>query len=224
MGNSKSSVFFKKDDGVRAMKNCYSEELDSYYTIRPECLAEVPKTRFKSRVGKTLSERRWKAAFSKDGYLDIAAVLRRIQRGIDVLEIPNSHTEGLSNWKLERLKMLLSLVGKVVHLLSNEQNDGAATTLYSFLVLHYLIVLPLSVFLFLLSTLHDAVNVMQGFIHQLKGQPGSSCWVVLILKAHLRKETGLDSNEGNDGGAKMLSVVLVPTVSYRGSSSGGVKI
>ncbi|XP_016565546.2 rab GTPase-activating protein 22 isoform X2 [Capsicum annuum] len=81
MGNSKSSVFFKKDDGVRAMKNCYSEELDSYYTIRPECLAEVPKTRFKSRVGKTLSERRWKAAFSKDGYLDIAAVLRRIQRG-----------------------------------------------------------------------------------------------------------------------------------------------
>ncbi|CAN4093223.1 unnamed protein product [Withania somnifera] len=80
MGNSESSVAFRKD-GFFAMKNSYSEELDSYYPVRPECLADVPKTRFKSRVGKTLSERRWKAAFSKDGYLDIAAVLRRIQRG-----------------------------------------------------------------------------------------------------------------------------------------------
>ncbi|KAK4344742.1 hypothetical protein RND71_034918 [Anisodus tanguticus] len=80
MGNSKSSVAFKKDGG-RAMKNSSSEELDSYYPVRPECLADVPKTRFKARVGKTLSERRWKAAFSKEGYLDIAGVLRRIQRG-----------------------------------------------------------------------------------------------------------------------------------------------
>ncbi|KAJ8534648.1 hypothetical protein K7X08_016376 [Anisodus acutangulus] len=80
MGNSKSSIAFKKDGG-RAMKNSSSEELDSYYPVRPECLAGVPKTRFKARVGKTLSERRWKAAFSKEGYLDIAGVLRRIQRG-----------------------------------------------------------------------------------------------------------------------------------------------
>ncbi|CAN4091572.1 unnamed protein product [Withania somnifera] len=63
------------------MKNSYSEELDTYYPVRPECQADVPKTRFKSKVGKTLSERRWKAAFSKDGYLDIPAVLRRIQQG-----------------------------------------------------------------------------------------------------------------------------------------------
>ncbi|XP_009771741.1 rab GTPase-activating protein 22-like isoform X2 [Nicotiana sylvestris] len=63
------------------MKNSSSEELDSYYPVRPECLADVPKTRFKARVGKTLSERRWNAAFSKEGYLDIAGVLRRIQRG-----------------------------------------------------------------------------------------------------------------------------------------------
>ncbi|XP_059297840.1 rab GTPase-activating protein 22-like isoform X2 [Lycium ferocissimum] len=67
--------------GGGAMKNLSSEELDSYYPVRPECLADVPKTRFKARVGKTLSERRWKAAFSKEGYLDIAGVLRRIQRG-----------------------------------------------------------------------------------------------------------------------------------------------
>lgn len=36
--------------GVRAMKNSSSEELDSYYPVRPECLADVPKTRFKARV------------------------------------------------------------------------------------------------------------------------------------------------------------------------------
>ncbi|KAF7804619.1 TBC1 domain family member 15-like isoform X1 [Senna tora] len=32
-------------------------------------------------AGKTLSARRWHASFSQDGYLDIAKVLRRIQRG-----------------------------------------------------------------------------------------------------------------------------------------------
>ncbi|CAA2933572.1 TBC1 domain family member 15 [Olea europaea var. sylvestris] len=58
-----------------------TEELDSYFPIKPECQADVPKTRFKARVGKTLSPRRWHAAFSEDGHLDIAGVLRRIQRG-----------------------------------------------------------------------------------------------------------------------------------------------
>lgn len=57
------------------------EDLDSYYPVRPECQADVPKVRFKARAGKTLSARRWHAAFSEDGHLDIAKVLRRIQRG-----------------------------------------------------------------------------------------------------------------------------------------------
>ncbi|KAL0435576.1 UNVERIFIED_CONTAM: TBC1 domain family member 15 [Sesamum radiatum] len=61
--------------------NSATEELDAYYPIRPECQADVAKTRFKARVGKTLSPRRWNAAFSQDGRLDIAGVLRRIQRG-----------------------------------------------------------------------------------------------------------------------------------------------
>ncbi|PIN04709.1 Ypt/Rab-specific GTPase-activating protein GYP7 [Handroanthus impetiginosus] len=61
--------------------NSATEELNSYYPTRPECQADVPKTRFKARVGKTLSPRRWNAAFSQDGHLDIAGVLRRIQRG-----------------------------------------------------------------------------------------------------------------------------------------------
>ncbi|CAN1245209.1 TBC1 domain family member 15 [Linum grandiflorum] len=56
-------------------------EIGDFYPIRPECIADVPKTRFKPRAGKTLSARRWHAAFSEDGHLDIAPVLRRIQRG-----------------------------------------------------------------------------------------------------------------------------------------------
>ncbi|XP_051141712.1 rab GTPase-activating protein 22-like [Andrographis paniculata] len=58
-----------------------TEELDAYYPIRPECQADVPVTRFKARVGKTLSPRRWNAAFSQDGCVDFAGVLRRIQKG-----------------------------------------------------------------------------------------------------------------------------------------------
>nr|XP_009757947.1 PREDICTED: TBC1 domain family member 15-like isoform X1 [Nicotiana sylvestris] len=57
------------------------EEVDSYFPVRTECQADVPKTFFRPKVGKTLSERRWNAAFSQEGYLDIAGVLRRIQRG-----------------------------------------------------------------------------------------------------------------------------------------------
>ncbi|KAK9057389.1 hypothetical protein SSX86_022224 [Deinandra increscens subsp. villosa] len=56
-------------------------DMESFFPIRPDCQQLVPKTRFKPKVGKTLSERRWNAAFDKDGRLDIAGVLRRIQRG-----------------------------------------------------------------------------------------------------------------------------------------------
>ncbi|CAH1420074.1 unnamed protein product [Lactuca virosa] len=56
-------------------------DMEDFFPVRPECQELVPKTRFKPKVGKTLSERRWNAAFDKDGHLDIAGVLRRIQRG-----------------------------------------------------------------------------------------------------------------------------------------------
>ncbi|XP_039034227.1 TBC1 domain family member 15-like isoform X2 [Hibiscus syriacus] len=56
------------------------EAADSYYTVRPEC-TDVPRTRFKIKPGKTLSARRWQAAFSPDGHLDIGKTLRRIQHG-----------------------------------------------------------------------------------------------------------------------------------------------
>ncbi|XVE72903.1 hypothetical protein DITRI_Ditri11bG0075500 [Diplodiscus trichospermus] len=62
-------------------RNAGTEELEAFYPIRPECVADIPKTRFRPRAGKTLSARRWHAAFSEDGHLDIAKVLRRIQRG-----------------------------------------------------------------------------------------------------------------------------------------------
>ncbi|XP_054811040.1 rab GTPase-activating protein 22-like [Prosopis cineraria] len=57
------------------------EPADSYYEIRPECIDDVPKTRFKIKAGKTLSVRKWQAAFNPDGYLDIGKTLSRIQRG-----------------------------------------------------------------------------------------------------------------------------------------------
>ncbi|KAK9269592.1 hypothetical protein L1049_001368 [Liquidambar formosana] len=53
---------------------------DSFYEVRPEC-TDVPKTRFKVKAGKTLSARRWQAAFTPEGYLDIGKTLSRIQRG-----------------------------------------------------------------------------------------------------------------------------------------------
>lgn len=56
-------------------------ELDSRFAIKPECQADVPKTHFRPRRRKTLSERRWKAAFSEDGHLDIVGALKRIQKG-----------------------------------------------------------------------------------------------------------------------------------------------
>ncbi|XP_039039429.1 TBC1 domain family member 15-like [Hibiscus syriacus] len=67
-----AKIFGKKDG---------TEELETFYPIRPECVADMPKTRFRPRAGKTLSGRRWHTAFSEEGRLDMAKVLRRIQRG-----------------------------------------------------------------------------------------------------------------------------------------------
>ncbi|CAK9321860.1 unnamed protein product [Citrullus colocynthis] len=53
---------------------------DSFYEVRPEC-TDVPKTRFKIRAGKTLSVRKWQAAFNPEGQLDISKTLNRIHRG-----------------------------------------------------------------------------------------------------------------------------------------------
>ncbi|KAF3453513.1 hypothetical protein FNV43_RR03953 [Rhamnella rubrinervis] len=53
---------------------------DSFYEVRPEC-TDVPKSRFKIKAGKTLSVRKWQAAFTPEGYLDISKTLSRIQHG-----------------------------------------------------------------------------------------------------------------------------------------------
>lgn len=42
------------------------------------------------QAGKTLSERRWRAAFSPEGYLDIGRTLSRIHRGVIAFSIINS--------------------------------------------------------------------------------------------------------------------------------------
>ncbi|XP_057506643.1 uncharacterized protein LOC130789883 isoform X1 [Actinidia eriantha] len=53
---------------------------DSFYEVRPEC-TDVPKTKFKIKAGKTLSVRKWQAAFTPEGQLDIGRTLSRIHRG-----------------------------------------------------------------------------------------------------------------------------------------------
>ncbi|KAK2380941.1 hypothetical protein P8452_37066 [Trifolium repens] len=53
---------------------------DSFYETRPEC-TDVPKSKFRIKAGKTLSARKWHAAFSPEGYLDIGKTLDRIHRG-----------------------------------------------------------------------------------------------------------------------------------------------
>ncbi|KAJ4968563.1 hypothetical protein NE237_015264 [Protea cynaroides] len=63
------------------MNSASAEDCCDLYAIRPECQDDVPMTRFKIRPGKTLSARKWQSAFSQDGRLDMAKVLRRIQRG-----------------------------------------------------------------------------------------------------------------------------------------------
>ncbi|KAL8089128.1 hypothetical protein AgCh_038778 [Apium graveolens] len=81
-------VFYSQDMGNAclclpedAFRRSSGEDLNTYYPIKPDCEDNAPKSRFKHWVGRTLSERRWKAAISEDGHVDIVGVLRRIQRG-----------------------------------------------------------------------------------------------------------------------------------------------
>lgn len=53
---------------------------DSFYEVRPEC-TDVPKSKFRIKAGKTLSVRKWHAAFTPEGHLDISKTLSRIYRG-----------------------------------------------------------------------------------------------------------------------------------------------
>ncbi|EOA13391.1 hypothetical protein CARUB_v10026437mg [Capsella rubella] len=62
------------------MWGAFAEPADSYYQIRPEC-TDVPNTKFKIKPGKTLSVRKWQAAFTTEGFLDMGKTLNRIQRG-----------------------------------------------------------------------------------------------------------------------------------------------
>ncbi|XP_042027510.1 TBC1 domain family member 16-like isoform X1 [Salvia splendens] len=60
-----------KDEGTPA---------DSYYQVHPDC-TDVPQSKFRIKAGRTLSARKWHAAFSPEGYLDIEKILSRVQRG-----------------------------------------------------------------------------------------------------------------------------------------------
>ncbi|KAI3675582.1 hypothetical protein L1987_85172 [Smallanthus sonchifolius] len=53
---------------------------DSFYEIRAGC-TDVQTTKFRIKAGKTLSVKRWRAAFNLEGYLDIGKCLNRIYSG-----------------------------------------------------------------------------------------------------------------------------------------------
>lgn len=68
------------------MACCYNDpemliDPDTVYPIRPECRDDASKTRFKPQPGRTLSPRRWKLLLNEEGCLDIAGMLKRVQRG-----------------------------------------------------------------------------------------------------------------------------------------------
>ncbi|KAK4386986.1 TBC1 domain family member 15 [Sesamum angolense] len=61
-------------------RDCGRTPADDYYQVRPEC-TDVPESKFRIKAGKTLSVRKWNAAFAPDGVLDIGKTLNRIHRG-----------------------------------------------------------------------------------------------------------------------------------------------
>jgi hypothetical protein len=72
----------------RWSKDSETDSSSSLYPLRPDCANNAPDTKFKIKVGRTLSVRKWHAAFSQQGSLHIASVLSRIQRGVQ----PSFHT------------------------------------------------------------------------------------------------------------------------------------
>nr|CAB3451449.1 unnamed protein product [Digitaria exilis] len=71
---------------MRLLACCYNDpemqiDPDTVYPIRPDCRDDAPKTRFKPRPGLTLSPRRWKLLHNEEGCLDIAGMIKRVQRG-----------------------------------------------------------------------------------------------------------------------------------------------
>ncbi|PAN08841.1 hypothetical protein PAHAL_1G440100 [Panicum hallii] len=71
---------------MRLLACCYNDpemqiDPDTVYPIRPDCRLDAPKTRFKPRAGLTLSPKRWKLLHNEEGVLDIAGVIKRVQRG-----------------------------------------------------------------------------------------------------------------------------------------------
>ncbi|XP_044946208.1 rab GTPase-activating protein 22-like isoform X1 [Hordeum vulgare subsp. vulgare] len=58
-----------------------SDSTNLFYELRPDCAHNVPDTKFKIKIGKTLSVRKWHAAFTHHGSLNISSVLTRIQSG-----------------------------------------------------------------------------------------------------------------------------------------------
>ncbi|KAK8565275.1 hypothetical protein V6N12_058842 [Hibiscus sabdariffa] len=116
-------------------KKAGTEELETFYPIKPDCVADVPKTRFKPRAGKTLSGRRWHAAFSEEGRLDMAKVLRRIQRGLQPTQIIKEWEFKLTTLRLfpNPIHVIMPLHSdfEVVNQLYNHNNTDISLCLFT---------------------------------------------------------------------------------------------
>ncbi|XP_074310986.1 rab GTPase-activating protein 22-like [Silene latifolia] len=58
----------------------HGQSADSYYEVKPG-ITDAPKTKFRIKAGRTLSARKWQAAFSAEGQVDFTKILSRIHRG-----------------------------------------------------------------------------------------------------------------------------------------------
>ncbi|KAL8242265.1 hypothetical protein R6Q59_012567 [Mikania micrantha] len=91
---------------------------DSFYEIRAGC-TDVPTTKFRIKAGKTLCVKRWRAAFTTEGYLDIRKCLNRIYHG----EFIHQYEEKCGNFFL--VVMILK-----VHLMNGKKYDKEEGNLY----------------------------------------------------------------------------------------------
>ena len=90
-----SSLECTKEPTITICNGVVAMLLSDVYTVHSFLVLSNFIFPFLFQAGKTLSVRKWQAAFNPDGCLDIASVLSRIQKGVrflefvDFLQFPN---------------------------------------------------------------------------------------------------------------------------------------
>lgn len=62
---------------------CIEYNLTTIFVMHPMSTGKASPVYVSLQAGKTLSVRKWHAAFTPEGYLDISKTLSRIQHGVD---------------------------------------------------------------------------------------------------------------------------------------------